>query len=207
MLSPSKVHFLKKLFRGIILLKGKTAIDFHRTCIEVLSRGKQPWNTSKTHHTLFSCLHWKVSFQKTQSKFSVSQWSLPLGLCAGTLQPFYQLRNAPHRTFICWCLFAARFQLLPASPCNGLAVSNLRKAALEEQTPAPRPGVFLSLILLLSLKKCFDLLLLHRLSRHALVTREPWNSRPLCLLVLGVRFGGLGFSIQMSLLDLNRSEL
>lgn len=67
MLSPSKVHFLKKLFKGIILLKGKTAIDFHRTCSEVLNQGKQLWNMSKTHHTIFSCLHWKISSKLTAS--------------------------------------------------------------------------------------------------------------------------------------------
>lgn len=33
------------------------------------------------------------------------------------------------------------------------------------------------------------------------------NLRPPCLLVLGVRFGGFSFSMQMSLLDLNRSAL
>lgn len=98
-------------------------------------------------------------------------------------------------------------QLLPARPWHGLAVSNLTKAALEEQTPAPGPGVFLSLILLLCLKKCFDLLVLHCLSLHAVVTKELWHSRPPSLMVLGVRFGGLSSSIQMSLLDFNRSAL
>lgn len=101
----------------------------------------------------------------------------------------------------------ASLQLLPASPCNGLTVSYLRKTALEQQTPAPGLGVFLSLILLLSLKKYFDLLVLRHLSCRTLVRRELRNSRPPCLLVLGVRFGGFSFSIQMSLLDLNRSAL
>lgn len=99
-------------------------------------------------------------------------------------------------------------QLLSASPWHDLAVSNLTKAALEEQTPAPGPGgFFLSLILLLCLKKCFDLLVFHCLSLHDPVTRELWHSRPPSLLVLGVRFGGLSSSIQISLLDFNRSAL
>lgn len=204
MLSPSKVHFLKKLFRGIILLKGKTAIDFHRTCSEVLKQGKQLWNMNKTHLTVFPCLHWKVSNKLTVgSACPNNPFHMGFMQCLSSLSPSSEM----FRMFICWCLFAASVQLLPASPCHGLAVSNLTKAALEEQTPVPGPGVFLSLILLLCLKRCFDLLVLCCLSRHALVTREPWNSRPPCLLIFGVRFGGLSFSLWMSLLDLNWSAL
>lgn len=101
----------------------------------------------------------------------------------------------------------ASLQLPPVSPCKGLAVSHLRKATLEQQAPAPGPGGLLYPILLLSLKKHFDLLALHYLSQRTLVRRELWNSRPPCLPVLGVRFGGFSFSIQMSLLDLTRSAL
>lgn len=94
-----------------------------------------------------------------------------------------------------------------APACIPLARAGCVKPALEEQTPPPGPGVFLSLTLLLCLKKCFDLLVLQCLSLHALVTRELWHSRPPSLLVLGVRFGGLSLSIQISLLDFNRSAL
>ena len=69
----------------------------------------------------------------------------------------------------CADAITASLQLLPVSPCNGLAVSYLRKTALEQQTSAPGLGVFLSLLLLLSLKKYFDLLVLHHLSRCTLV--------------------------------------
>lgn len=86
-------------------------------------------------------------------------------------------------------------------------MSRLRKTALEQQTPAPGLSVFLSLNLLFSLKKHFDLLALHHLSCSTLVRREWWNLRPPCRLVLGVRFSRFRFSIQMSFLDLNKSAL
>lgn len=175
MLSPSKVHFLKQLFRGIILQKDRTAIDFNRIWIKALGQ-KQ------------------VTLEYEQNTPHCPS------MCAG--KSFL----SPCRTKISWC-YSCQLAVSAPSLWNGLAASASRKTALKQQTPAPGLGGFLSPNLLFSLKKSFDLLVLHHLSHCTLVRREWWNSRPPCLLALGVRFGLFSFSIQMSFLDLNRSAL
>lgn len=94
MLSPSKVHFLKKLFRGTILLRGKTAIDCHRTCSEVLNQGKQLWNMSKTHHTVLPCLHWKVSSKlKVNSVYSSNPFHVGFVQWVSSLSPSSEMQH------------------------------------------------------------------------------------------------------------------
>lgn len=82
----------------------------------------------------------------------------------------------------------------------------LRKTILEQQTPVSGLGVFLPLILLLSLEKHFDILVLHHLSSCTLVRGELWNLRPPLLAGFWCVWW-VQFSVQMSLTDFNSSAL